>query len=205
MADAVGICNLALVHIGEEGTITSLDPPEGSEEAGACAAFYPTAVSALLDIYDWNFATRRASLVEYASVDDYHGWKHAYALPADCIRLQWVRTKDWQRFFVPPDADFEIIARGAAGRVLLTDCDDAVVSYVSSEVSTGQYSPAFVDALSWYLARQLAGERIKGKEGASFAQSCDQQFQAALSRARKNDARQFRSRTDFRPSWIVGR
>ncbi len=205
MADAVGICNLALVHIGEEGTITSLDPPEGSEEAGACAAFYPTAVSALLDIYDWNFATRRSQLVEFASVDDYHGWKHAYALPSDCIRLQWVRDKNRQRFAVPPDTDFEIIARGTASRVLLTDCPDAMASYVSSEVNAGQFSPAFVDALSWYLARQLAGERIKGKEGASFAQNCDQQFQAALSRARKSDARQYRSRTDFRPSWIVMR
>ena len=35
MADAVSICNLALAHIGEEATIISLDPPEGSAEAKA--------------------------------------------------------------------------------------------------------------------------------------------------------------------------
>lgn len=34
MASEVQICNLALSRIGEDGSIISLDPPEGSEHAG---------------------------------------------------------------------------------------------------------------------------------------------------------------------------
>lgn len=200
MADAVSICNLAMAHIGEEATIISLDPPEGSEEAKACAAFYPTAVSTLLDAHDWNFATRRAVLTQYADAER-NGWRFAYALPADCIRAIAVRPSERQRFFGYVDSDFEIVAR-STGRVLLTDCPSAVLTYVSSEVSTGAYSPSFVDALAWLLAMHLAGERIKGKEGASFAQNCQKQYFAALSQARQNDARQFRSRVDYRPDWI---
>lgn len=200
MADAVSICNLALVHIGEQGTIISLDPPEGSEEAGACAAFYSTAVSTLLDAHDWNFATRRVLLSEYADAD-LHGWQHAFAVPSDCIRITNIRPQCLQRFFVPPDVDFEVIARGT-GRVLLTDSAKPVMTYISSETSTGAYSPPFVEALSWYLAAQLAGERVKGKEGAQFAQMCLQRYQMALGAAKQSDARQFRSGTCYLPSWI---
>jgi hypothetical protein len=44
MASEVQICNLALSRIGEDGSIISLDPPEGSEHAAACAAFYQRAL-----------------------------------------------------------------------------------------------------------------------------------------------------------------
>ena len=43
MASDVDVCNLALAHLGDEATVASISPPEGSAQAGHCARFYPMA------------------------------------------------------------------------------------------------------------------------------------------------------------------
>ena len=72
MASEVQICNLALSRIGEDGSIISLDPPEGSEHAAACAAFYQRALGSLLESHDWSFATMRMAPGKLAT-EDTHG------------------------------------------------------------------------------------------------------------------------------------
>ena len=62
MASEVEICNLALSHLGDTATVASSDPPEGSAQAEHCARFYPIARDALLEMQNWKFATRRATL-----------------------------------------------------------------------------------------------------------------------------------------------
>ena len=48
MATEVDICNLALAHLGDDATIASLNPPEGSAQAEKAARFYPIARNSLL-------------------------------------------------------------------------------------------------------------------------------------------------------------
>ena len=43
MATEVDICNIALAHLGDDATIASLSPPEGSAQAEKAARFYPIA------------------------------------------------------------------------------------------------------------------------------------------------------------------
>ena len=43
MATEVDICNLALAHLGDDATIASIKPPEGSAQAEKSARFYPIA------------------------------------------------------------------------------------------------------------------------------------------------------------------
>ena len=50
MASEVDICNLALGHLGDNATVASLNPPEGSVQAQHCARFYPIARDALLEM-----------------------------------------------------------------------------------------------------------------------------------------------------------
>ena len=59
MTTPVDIANLALAHLGENGTVASIDPPEGSAQAVHLARFYPIARDALQEAYPWNFCTRR--------------------------------------------------------------------------------------------------------------------------------------------------
>lgn len=62
MPSAVTICNLALAHLGDSATVSSIDPPEGSAQAEHCARFYPVALGLLLEAHPWNFATKRSRL-----------------------------------------------------------------------------------------------------------------------------------------------
>ena len=51
MPSAVTICNLALAHLGDSATVSSIDPPEGSAPAEHCARFYPVALGLLLEAH----------------------------------------------------------------------------------------------------------------------------------------------------------
>jgi hypothetical protein len=62
MATEVDICNLALGHLGDNATVASLTPPEGSAQAEHAARFYPISRDTLLESHAWNFATRRATM-----------------------------------------------------------------------------------------------------------------------------------------------
>ena len=59
MADVVSICNLALSYLGDSANMVAINAPEKSTQAELCSRLYPTAVSALLDMHDWSFATKR--------------------------------------------------------------------------------------------------------------------------------------------------
>lgn len=201
--ELVSIYNLALSHIGETAATTS--PDETSEERKACEAFYPIAKNKLLELHDWSFASRTEPLARLTESDTF-GWAGAYALPANCLRLQFLRDAKCMRapFYVEADKDYEVRAKGT-GRILYTDCEEPVVGFIASDTSEALFSPSFSDALAWLLAAYVAGERIKGKEGASFAQSCLQQYQIALATAKTMDASMTRIHLPYKAPWMRAR
>ena len=200
MADAVSICNLALSYLGDAASVASIDPPDDSPQARYCAVFYPNAVSALLDMFDWSFATKYATLSKYSNLDK-HGWQGVYAVPGDCIRAIRVRPSEVQHFLLTKGAEFEI-ANDAGRTVLYTDADQPVLSYITSNVNTSVFSPSFTIALAWYLANMIAGARVKGKEGFTMSQNIMKQFDLALRQAKVLDARQQKKRIRFIPGQI---
>ncbi len=201
--ELVSIYNLALSHIGETAATTS--PDETSEERKACEAFYPIAKNKLLELHDWSFASRTEPLAKLTESETY-GWRGAYALPASCLRLQFLREAKGMRapFYIEADKDYEVRAKGT-GRILYTDCEEPVVGFIASDTSEALFSPSFSDALAWLLAAYVAGERIKGKEGASFAQSCQQQYERALSLAKSMDASMTRIHLPYKAPWVRAR
>lgn len=201
MASEVDICNLALAHLGDNATVASLDPPEGSPQAEHCALFYPVARDALLEQHAWKFATKRVSLAEM--VGESWSWDYVYAAPTDALRLLSVlpataaSDDDTQDYAAETDVD------GHA--VILTDQADASLRYVARVTDTTTFSPLFVTALSWLLASHLAGPVLKGDAGAAMTKTCLQNFALALSTARVSDANQGRRRPEHRPAWVAGR
>jgi hypothetical protein len=99
MASVVDICNTALSHIGDTANVTSISPPDGSAQAGYCATFYPIALSALLEMHDWGFATVRSTTAPVTNPTettwiDANGntqtsatWRFAYAYPANVVNM----------------------------------------------------------------------------------------------------------------------
>jgi hypothetical protein len=84
--DDVGICNLALSHIGEK-TITSLDSTgadaDNSQQANLCRIFYPRARDAFLQSRQWSFALRRVCLVRNTLITVPSSWLFAYYVPPE--------------------------------------------------------------------------------------------------------------------------
>jgi hypothetical protein len=226
MASEVDICNLALGHLGDNATVSSISPPEGSAQSEHCARFYPIARDALLEMHNWNFTMRRVNLPQVTSA--WPEWKYAYALPADCISAVAVMppdaNNDYSTKFVPTDTPsfahnyspmisagryvpqpFSIEVQSDGNHILYTDVEKAMLRYTAYVTDTTSFSPLFVMTLSWQLASMLAGPIIKGDAGSAEAKRCTQMAMGYLSQAEVQDSNQRRNTIEHIVPWTSGR
>lgn len=201
MASEVDVCNLALARLGDNATVASIDPPEGSAQAEHCARFYAIARDSLLEMHAWKFATRRVQLAKL-TVPSWD-WSFAYAEPAGALKLLGVLSATASNDDETQPYEAESAANGAA--IILTNQEDASLRFVARVTDTTKFSPLFVDALAWLLASYLAGPVLKGDAGAAAAKSSYQHFLVALSQAKTSDANQRKVRPEHTPAWIAGR
>lgn len=226
MASEVDICNLALGHLGDNATVASIDPPEGSAQAEHCARFYPIARDSLLEMHFWNFTMRRIKLA--AVTNSWPEWQYAYAVPGDCLNAIAVMppdaNDDYSTRFVPtdtPDFAHNYSPMIAAGRyvpqpftmetvsdgssVIYTNQEQAMLRYTVLVTDPTKFSPLFVMTLSWHLASMLAGPVIKGDQGAAEAKRCTQMMTGYLAQAQESDANQRRTTIEHIVPWTAGR
>lgn len=231
MASDVDIVNLALSRLGDDATVTSLDPPEGSAQAEHCAQFYPIARDSLLELHNWNFATRRIVLAA-VTLPDNAGFLYAYSAPSDCIQIIAILPPDstdnytaslgnipGYRSYGPEDytpqgiagnavyipQDFAMETLDDSSQVILTNVSEATCRYVVRVTDTTRFTPLFVDVLSWYLAHMLAGPLIKGDVGAAESKRCLSVAMGMFGKATMSDARQQQIRPTQNVPWISGR
>lgn len=196
MASEVDICNLALAHLGDNATVASIDPPEGSAQAEHCARFYPVARDSLLEMHAWRFATQRQALAALAEPS--WDWAFAYAEPTGTLKLLAVLP-------MTATSDDETQPFDSESGVIRSDCENASLKFIARVSDTTKFPPLFVDALAWLLASYLAGPVLKGEAGAAAAKSCLQSFAMAMSSAKVSDANQRKVRPRHTPGWIAGR
>lgn len=208
---AVDICNLALSHIGESATVTSIAPPDGSAQSILCNQFFNRAVEELLEMHPWSFATARADLAETAT-NDVDGWKYSYAYPpagTEIVRTLQVLPDGYKDTYteqmtkMQPAYTIEQASTGSL--VLYTDLEDAEVRYVKFVYTPGFYPPLFITTLSWLLASKLAGPIMKGDVGSAEAKRCLQMMQFYLGKAAGSDSNQRITDTNHSAPWISGR
>lgn len=209
MATAIDICNLALAHLGDSATVSSITPPEGSAQAEHCARFYPIARDSLLERHNWNFATLRRTLALLASPAPPE-WGYVYDVPSDVLRVLAVYS---------PDASDELIESGVAvpqnfvrgiydltdTPAIFSDTEGAVLRYVQKVADPNRFSPLFVDALSYQLAGYLAGPVYKGEEGVKLGKQMRAVAEGLLTEAKQSDANQRRLTTEHRPASVRAR
>lgn len=201
MASEVDICNLALARLGDNATVASIDPPEGSAQAEHCARFYAIARDSLLEMHAWKFATRRVQLAQLSA--ESWNWSFAYAGPNDSLKLLAVLPVS-----ADSDADtqeYETETDSSGNPIILTNQEAASLRYVANVTDTTVFSPLFVDSLAWLMASYLAGPVIKGDTGAAMSRTCLQSFMIAFSNAKVSDANQRKVRPEHTPAWIGGR
>lgn len=226
MSSAVDIANIALARLGDDATVSSFDPPEGSTQADHCARFYPIARDTILSWpeHAWTFATRRAKLAPVAM--PWSTWRYAYAVPSNMLRALAVLAEDapddyatsYPMPYSPQDypggalanmgyqpQDYTIEAGAEGQPVLYTNQEKATLRYVARVSDPTRYPPLFVDALAFLLASHLAGPVIKGDSGASMASGMYQAFIGAVGRAVIADARQGQTKPRQNVPWISNR
>ncbi len=201
MASSIDIVNIALAHLGDDATVSSIDPPEGSPQAEHAARFYPVALATLLESHNWKFATRRASLA-LLDVDTFN-WTYAYAEPSGATRI--ISILPGTAMSTDEGEPFETMGDDSGNALIYTDLEDATAIYTVSVTDTTKFSPLFVDALSRLLAAYLAGPVIKGDAGKAESKAQMQFFRAALAAAVSADSNQRKVDIEHPVDWITGR
>jgi hypothetical protein len=156
-----GICNLALLRVGQLQRITSLE--DDTPEAEACRTCWELARDATLEAAAWPFATRRFALTAQTN-GERGGWEYAYPLPSDFIAARNLDQADADHPLGiyntnPGEAEqlvFRIEGDAAVGRVLLTNVEAAVLVYTAKVEQPARWSPMFRQAVAWHLASDLA-------------------------------------------------
>lgn len=202
MATEIDICNLALSHLGDEATVASIDPPEGSAQAEHCARYYPIARDAML-MHPWSFNTVRGALTELSAGPEF-GWLYAFQRPSKALKILGIYAEGAGDLSDPLPYVTEILGDGT--KVIYTNTDAIHCRYTIKVSDSGLFPPDVVVALSWLLASMLAGPIIKGRDGVAEANRCLNYYNTfALPMAKQSDAMQHIEPKNHTPSGIAAR
>lgn len=219
MASPVTIANLALSHLGRAGTITSIDPSDGSQSANVMAQFYPLALNNLLNEANWSFAVQTVSL---ATVDNPNSlWAYAFEQPSDCVTPIALYEYDAQgdvygspglnAVYYPQGYTNGLIALttqqdfSVEGNVIFTNQPTPILKYVSNNIDASQFPPAFQTALSYLLASLAAGSLLKADTGAAASKALFGAYDVWRGKAETNDTQNRHSHLKYVPSGISAR
>lgn len=223
MASEVDICNLSLGHLGDDATISSINPPEGSAQAEHCQRFYPIARDQLLEMHDWRFATKRItpSLID-STISE---WAYSFALPADCLCVLAIlppgATDDTSAAPLPYSDAWIASPPNAAARYqtqpfVVESADDGTdiiytnqatpdLRYIKRVTDTTKFSPLFITTISRILASYLAGPILKGEAGRAESKEQLKLAMISLGLAMVSDSNQKNTRPQQSVPWMAGR
>jgi hypothetical protein len=192
----IDIWNLALNKIGVTKVVTS--ESQDVVEARTCLRIWPDIRDEVLADYPMPFSKAQAVLVE-DTVTTRFGWEHVYTLPSGFLAARFLMCGELRIALVEADAraPFEIMLNDAAtGQILCCDLAeddiDALV-YTHQITDVSAFPPAFVDAVAWRLAVELALSIKKDANGAERA------MQAYQMKIRDSFAQQLRGNREDPP------
>ena len=138
MASTVDICNGALNQLGAT-TILSLT--EDSKNARLCNSRFTQVRDGVFRSHPWNCLQKRIELAQDSTAPAW-GFKYAYTLPADCLRL--LRILDY-------DSNYKV-----EGRKILSDTETMKILYVSRVTDPNEYDESLRETLSSALSADIA-------------------------------------------------
>lgn len=182
--NVVGLCNAALGVIGDTSVVTSIDPPDGSAAASACAVAWPLARREALALYDWPFARARATLAPLSTTVG--NWLFAYQLPSDVLAVRFALPAAGGPFidhFSRTGTTGDIVGSRYVieGNTVLSDVELTGIVYTADVLPP--YPALFESAVVYLLASYLAGPIIRGPDGIKTASSFREYALSLLSQA----------------------
>lgn len=193
MASAVDICNDALGYLGQDGSLTSIDPPNNSAHARVMARLYPRARTLVLASRNWQFATKRSDvLLDTGSTLPM--WEFAYAQPSDVVRPIAV---------LPSEAasDDDVLPFLYENGLLYCNAESVVLRYVYDHTNTQVWSALFCDAVARRLAAMAFGTLVRGAD-VRLAATLDNNAELALAVAGEHDGLFTRPEETYQTPWI---
>lgn len=190
----VGVCNIALAHLGEQ-PIASFD--DGTNTSKMCGAVFHMVVSQVTQAHPWNCATVRCSLPQLAQPPAF-GFAYQYALPVDLLYIQKTNIEGaWRR----------------EGSVLLTDharpeivytrdmalWPDSLRYVMGGDQGWVNGDALFASAVAYRLAFTLS-KKITGSE--AITQAMFKLYEDTLSEAKAVDAMQGTPEVIDGSSWV---
>lgn len=159
------IVNEALTFIDSQAFITNLT--DGSVEANAAAVVYQPTMYLLMREMDPDFARTTAVLALAATASPLPPFQYEYLYPTDCLRARQVApppsglgalVDPYDPQPIPSEVAYDPNAQGAAvpAKVILTNQQNAWLSYTTSNATEADMDPAFVEAFARRLANPLA-------------------------------------------------
>ena len=199
MASAVdrtetGVANLALRFIGETRRLSDVET-DATAEAQYARDFLGIARETILSGYDWNFATRRASIAASATAPAF-GYDYQYPLPSGCLRVREV---------VGAGQDYPwTIENDGTQQVLLIDMTSPVnVIYIADVTALAQWSSHGFSAYAAQLAAMMA---LPLSKDVQIARLIEDQAKRTIERAYELDALESGGVPAFpQGSWITAR
>jgi hypothetical protein len=171
-------------------------------EAVVCARHFENVRDRLLQLHPWVFARKETTPAQLSS--PLSGWRYAYALPVDCLKvLSLIETPHHHH---DPDHDHEnhyhwhgryhrstgsMILRHweQIGRNLCCNHKNIRLRYTAQVKNTQQWDPSFVDAFCVSLAIEIAPSVCgNAAQGMSMAQALVVRAQSAIVQAHQTGA-----------------
>jgi hypothetical protein len=156
MPDPTSVCNEALGELGQAPIFSFHDDTSIST---LCGQIYPTARDATLEMYPWNFATRRTWLARLAEPPAF-GWSYAFGLPPDYLKARGTDHDHRSGGYM----DFAIELDETGHRVLLSNQQRVGLLYTAHVDDLNLWSPLAEQVLVKVLAGRLA-KAITGQGG----------------------------------------
>ena len=138
MASVVEICNGSLNQLGAT-TILSLT--EDSKNARLCNQRYSQVRDAVFRSHPWNCLQKRIEIAKDTTAPAW-GFKFAYTLPADCLRL--LRILDY-------DSNYKV-----EGRKILSNTSSMKILYIGRVTDPNEYDESLRETLSAALGADIA-------------------------------------------------
>ena len=138
MASTVEICNGALNQLGAT-TILSLT--EDSKNARLCNSRFTQVRDGVFRSHPWNCLQKRIELAQDTTAPAW-GFKYAYTLPADCLRL--LRILDY-------DSNYKV-----EGRKILSNTSSMKILYIGRITDPNEYDELLRETLSAALGADIA-------------------------------------------------
>jgi hypothetical protein len=197
MTSRVDIINVALTKLGEN-RILEID--EGTKQAEETSAVYDSILESELMENRWGFATKRASLAALAEAPEW-GYARKFALPADCLSVQYVNGQSLVSLDYMRSSDSTIWK--LEGGAILTDLAAPLqIIYTAKIDNPDEWDAGFRKVMSIKIAEIVCVSITNDK---SLRDRLTQEYEMSIRTARQQSAIQSPPQDLRDSSWLAAR